>query len=58
MRGSHPSGRATRYRITIQGPGVMPDMYWEGVPPTTYDPGFNAAQKQKLAGYNDRSCGG
>jgi hypothetical protein len=55
--GSHPSGMGTRYRFTIQGPGVMPDMYWEGVPPALYDKVFDIAQKQKLAAYNDPSCG-
>ena len=55
--GSHPSGRATRYRITIQGPGVMPDMYWEGVPQATYDKAYDTQQKTKLRAYDDSSCG-
>jgi hypothetical protein len=55
--GSHPSGMATRYRITIQGPGVMPDMYWEGVPQPTYDKAYDTEQKTKLRAYGDSSCG-
>jgi hypothetical protein len=55
--GSHPSGMATRYRITIQGPGVMPDMYWEGVPQPTYAKAYDTQQKTKLRAYGDSSCG-
>jgi hypothetical protein len=54
---AHPSGMGARYRFTVQGPGVMPDMYWEGVPPALYDRSYDSAQKQRLAGYNDSSCG-
>jgi hypothetical protein len=35
--GDRPSGRGTRYRATVMGPGVAPDAYWEGSPPQTYD---------------------
>jgi hypothetical protein len=31
--GSHPAGRGTRYRATIIGPGVTPDVRWEGSSP-------------------------
>ena len=55
--GRHPSGKGTRYRITVQGPGVMPDMFWEGVPSSTYDKGFDTAQKQTLGSYGDPTCG-
>jgi hypothetical protein len=56
--GSRPSGRGARYRATVIGPGVTPDVYWEGIPPESYDPGFdlwaNTDMSQLLAG--DRIC--
>ena len=39
------------------GPGVLPDMYWEGVPPQTYDKNFDAAQLSKLQSFGDPGCG-
>jgi hypothetical protein len=36
--GSRPAGKGARYRITVIGPGVTPDVYWEGAAPGTYDP--------------------
>lgn len=36
--GPRPAGKGTRYRITVIGPGVTPDVYWEGAAPGTYDP--------------------
>jgi hypothetical protein len=35
--GSRPVGKGERYRATIIGPGVTPDIYWEGAPLGTYD---------------------
>ena len=35
--GSRPVGKGERYRATIIGPGVTPDVYWEGSPLGTYD---------------------
>jgi hypothetical protein len=55
--GRHPSGMGKRYRVTVQGPGVLPDLYWEGAPPTAYDRGFDRNQKAKLRGLNAPSCG-
>jgi hypothetical protein len=40
-RGSRPSGRGERYRATVMGPGVTPDVYWEGKPPTRYSKEFD-----------------
>jgi hypothetical protein len=33
----HPSGMGTKYRATIIGPGVTPDVMWEGRPLGSYD---------------------
>ena len=31
----HPAGTGTQYRATIMGPGVTPDVMWEGLAPDT-----------------------
>jgi hypothetical protein len=35
--GSRPVGKGQRYRASIIGPGVTPDVYWEGAPLGAYD---------------------
>ena len=41
--GNRPSGMGTRYRATVSGPGVLPDVAWEGRAPGTYNRPFDAA---------------
>ena len=52
--GSRPVGAGERYRATIIGPGVTPDIYWEADALGAYDKEFDlqqhAAQKDFLAG--------
>jgi len=52
--GARPVGAGERYRATIIGPGVLPDIYWEADALTTYDKDFDlqqhAVQKEFLAG--------
>jgi hypothetical protein len=51
-------GKGTRYRATVIGPGVAPDVMWEGPAPGPYDPAreqaANAEQRQLFAG--NRTC--
>jgi hypothetical protein len=35
--GKRPEGKGERYRATVVGPGVLPDVRWEGAAPTAYD---------------------
>lgn len=35
--GPHPAGTGKRYRVTVIGPGVAPDVSWEGPSPGAYD---------------------
>ena len=44
--GSHPSGDGTKYRATVEGPGVTPDVEWTG---DASGPLSAAAHKQILA---------
>ena len=58
--GRYPNGMSLRYRITAQGPGVLPDMYWEGPSPGqpgAYDAALDTAQLAVLRAYGDPSCG-
>ena len=48
--GSHPSGRGTKYRATVMGPGVTPDVFWQAVAPTTYDRHVDLAADSDLLG--------
>jgi hypothetical protein len=56
--GSRPSGMGERYRISVSGPGVLPDAFWEGTPPATYDRAFDleADKKQAALLAGDRRC--
>ena len=52
--GARPEGHGTRYRATIIGPGVTPDIFWSSDALQTYDLDFDlqmhAMQKEFLAG--------
>jgi len=56
--GSHPAGTGERYRATIIGPGVTPDVMWQGVPLGTYDAGLDRqlAQRQREVYASDSLC--
>ena len=56
--GSHPSGAGTRYRATIIGPGVTPDVMWQGTPLGTYDAGLDRELRdvQRQVYGSDRLC--
>jgi hypothetical protein len=38
-----------RYRITVSGPGVLPDASWVGTPPVSYNRSFDLAADEKQA---------
>ncbi len=42
--GARPTGNGERYRATIIGPGVLPDIYWESDALGEYDLGFDLEQ--------------
>jgi hypothetical protein len=47
--GLRPSGMGERYRLSVSGPGVLPDAFWEGAPPTTYDRAYDLAADRRQA---------
>jgi hypothetical protein len=54
--GSRPAGKGTRYRATVIGPGVTPDVYWEGAAPGTYDKNIDAAANAVITQLGDKLC--
>jgi len=54
--GPHPSGKGTKYRATVEGPGVTPDVMWEGSSPGSYDAAADKVANQAIAALDDRQC--
>jgi len=54
--GSRPAGKGVRYRATIQGPGVTPDVMWEGVPLGAYDRAADESLNTSIAELHDTLC--
>jgi len=55
--GAHPTGRGTKYRATIIGPGVTPDVLWEGSAPGSYDRvADQTANDDQRANFRDGTC--
>lgn len=54
--GSHPAGNGTQYRATIMGPGVTPDVMWQGPSPGPYDPASAVTANAALTALGDTSC--
>ena len=58
--GSRPSGEGTHYRATVIGPGVTPDVTWEGNAPGRFsaqrERQANAHQRQLFAGRTGNGC--
>jgi hypothetical protein len=54
--GAHPAGNGLKYRATILGPGVTPDVMWEGTPPGPYDQPLDETANAAIAGLHDNLC--
>jgi len=55
--GSHPAGRGTKYRATVIGPGVTPDVLWQGSAPGPYNRAADlAANAEQRAAFPDPAC--
>ena len=54
--GSNPAGKGTKYRATVEGPGVTPDVTWEGAAPGAYDKGLDAQANDAIAALGDKQC--
>jgi hypothetical protein len=56
--GHHPIGKGERYRATIIGPGVTPDVMWQGNALGAYDPSLDQqlADEQRQIFASDHLC--
>jgi hypothetical protein len=56
--GRRPQGKGERYRATVIGPGVTPDVMWEGTPLGAYDRALDLElhELQRTMYSNDRLC--
>jgi hypothetical protein len=54
--GSHPSGKGTEYRATVEGPGVTPDVMWQGAAPGAYDKSVDQTANAAITELGDRQC--
>jgi hypothetical protein len=54
--GSHPAGKGTKYRATVEGPGVTPDVMWEGLAPGPYDKQADQIANGEIAQLGDTQC--
>ncbi|HWB21436.1 MAG TPA: hypothetical protein VG652_00955 [Gaiellaceae bacterium] len=54
--GSFPAGNGTKYRATIIGPGLTPDIEWQGDAPGPFDPVAQATADAAIVAMNDPQC--
>lgn len=54
--GAHPAGKGTQYRATVEGPGVTPDIMWQGSAPGPYDKTADLTANQAITALGDRQC--
>lgn len=54
--GSHPAGNGSQYRATIIGPGLTPDVMWQGASPGPYDAAADAIANKAIAALGDKLC--
>ena len=54
--GSRPIGSGQKYRATVEGPGVTPDVMWEGDAPGPYDPNAQAEANEQIRLLADARC--
>ena len=54
--GIRPAGRGERYRATIIGPGVTPDIYWEAAAVGAYDPVLDLIANDQIRTLGSAAC--
>ena len=54
--GSHPAGKGLKYRATVEGPGVTPDVMWQGDAPGAYDKALDLQANDSIAQLGDKQC--
>jgi hypothetical protein len=54
--GDHPAGKGAKYRATVEGPGVTPDVMWEGDAPGVYDRSADLLANDAIRALGDPQC--
>ncbi len=54
--GAFPAGNGTKYRATIIGPGLTPDIEWQGDSPGAYDAGAQVTADAAIVALGDPQC--
>ena len=54
--GAHPAGKGTQYRATVEGPGVTPDVMWQGTSPGAYDHDADLVANEAISKLGDKQC--
>jgi hypothetical protein len=54
--GKRPVGKGERYRATVIGPGVTPDMFWQSDAPGAFDPTIDEVANAEIDALNDPLC--
>jgi hypothetical protein len=54
--GSRPAGKGSKYRATAEGPGVAPDVLWQGDAPGPYDAARDAEANAAQKALGDPKC--
>lgn len=54
--GAHPAGKGVQYRATVEGPGVTPDVMWQGTSPGTYSKELDLVANDAITALGDRQC--
>jgi hypothetical protein len=54
--GAHPAANGSQYRATAEGPGVAPDVMWQGAAPGPYDQAADATANAALTALGDKQC--
>jgi hypothetical protein len=54
--GARTDGKGTQYRATVEGPGVAPDVMWQGASPGSYDKSLDLLKNDAIAQLGDRQC--
>jgi hypothetical protein len=53
---ARPSGKGAKYRATVEGPGVTPDVMWQGNSPGAYDRDADLLANNAIAELGDKQC--
>jgi hypothetical protein len=54
--GVRPAGTGSMYRATVIGPGVMPDVTWQGAAPAPYEKAADRTANAVIAALGDKQC--